>query len=316
MPNQKVLYISPLPQRSNPSIDCIALGLQIGCLDAGLDFHVLFDDLRKESQHESLPRGFTAAMAAKVDAIIYYSIDPHAGRQVVEQARNSKIPVFSICRPNYPVNAALVYPGFNQGLFMMNYLTSLLPAGSMIGIIGGPKSVSDSEEVAGLVYGLKHSECILVNDPEVEKFSNLSDNREGAHRPVAALMSEFPKLDGVVPYNDETMLGVVEYHSRRGLPITMKMVSRNGSPAAVLAVREGKTTGTWDIDPPRIGKSVAALVARHLSGMEIYDDYVAMAPAGRMITRASIDSWQPWESRLGARGPRLTDCWSLAQPLD
>ena len=294
---KKVLFVSPLPEKSNPAIDHIIFGLQDGCTDSLLDLHVVFDDFRKRKPSNSLPVLIDAAIAASYDAVVFYVVDPDAGGDATTRARLAGISVFSIARPNFSVNASLNYPGFNQGVFMMTFLTSLLPPGSQIGIIGGPNAVTDSEEVAGLVFAAKRSKCQLVNDPFDQRYSNLTDNAQGAEGPARRLLEEFPKIAGLAPYNDESMLGAMKSIAELGFG-PMKMVSRNGSPAAVRAIREGKTSATWDLDPPGVGNALALLIASHLSGAEKFDDYAAMAPAGRLITSRNLDSWQPWEQRV------------------
>jgi ABC-type sugar transport system substrate-binding protein len=263
-----------------------------------MDLCVIFDDARTHSPKESLPRHIDAAVAARVDAIIFYVVDPDAALMNVRAAREAGIAVFSIARPTYPVNASLSYPGFSQGVFMMDYLTSLLPAGSVIGIIGGPRALTDAEEVAGLVFSVRRSRCCLVNDPHLSEYSNLTDNVDGAWAPAKLLLERFPDVKGLAPYNDETMLGTIDYLDVIGRTGEIKIVSRNGTPEAVNAVRAGKTTGTWDLDPPGVGKSIARLVIDHLRGSALYDDFAAMSPAGRMITAANLQSWQPWERRV------------------
>jgi ABC-type sugar transport system substrate-binding protein len=293
-----VLYVSPLPFGSNPAVDSITAGLQFALQNDSMKLRVVFDDVRTTKPADSLPKHLSGAITSKVDAIIFYVVDPEAGRSEVKAARAAGIPVFSIARPRFPVNASLSYPGFNQGVFMMDYLSSLLPAGSGVGVIGGPHALTDSEEVAGLVFSAQRSHCKLVNDPLLPEYSNLTDNVSGARAPAKLLLERYPDVKGLAPYNDETMLGLVEYLSEIGRTGELKIVSRNGTPAAVQAIREGKTTGTWDLDPPSVGMRIAALASEHLRGAQLYDDFAAMSSAGRMITIENLHTWRPWEERV------------------
>ena len=300
MTAKRVLYINPIPPGSNPAIDSIARGMYDAFRGASMDLTMVVDDVRSVSPAESLPNRVRAAAGARVDAIIFYVVDPQAGAEAVREAREAGVAVFSIARPRYPVNASLSYPGFNQGVFMMDYLTSQLPAGSAVGIIGGPQALTDSEEVAGLVYSVQRSHCRLVNDPFLPEYSNLTDNRAGARAPAKLLLERFPDIAGLAPYNDETMLGTVSYLKEIGRCGQLKMVSRNGTPDAVQAVWEGSTTATWDLDPPAVGRSIAELVIQHLQGTKSYDDYAAMSAAGRLITVANMATWRPWEERVSS----------------
>jgi ABC-type sugar transport system substrate-binding protein len=80
------------------------------------------------------------------------------------------------------------------------------------------------------------------------------------------------------------MLGAVEALREAGRLGEVKMVSRNGTPAAVKLVRSGVHHGTWDIDPPGIGQTVADLVVRQIAGHEDLDGLCVSSPIGRMIT--------------------------------
>ena len=138
----------------------------------------------------------------------------------------------------------------------------------------------------------------LLNDPALPEYANLTDDRAGARAPARTLLERHPEVQGIAPYNDETMLGLLDHLDEIGRTGQYKIVSRNGSPAAVEAVRKGRTTGTWDLDAPGVGRHAAELVIRHLQGAQHYEDHAAMLAAGRLITRANVDTWVPWEERV------------------
>jgi len=296
--NQRVLYINPLPLDANPAIDAIAYGLQHVLHAAGIELRVIFADFRERGVHRHCQEAIEAGVAAKVAAIVLYVLDPSAFREPVAQARAAGIPVFTFVRPHYPVDASVIYPNFNHGVFMAEYLLSLLPAGSGVCVIGGPNTVDDAEEVAGLVFGLKRSNCKLLNDPENPRYCNLLDAAAGAREPTLQLLAELPRIDGLVPYNDETMLGALQCLEEAGRVKEMKIISRNGSPAAVQAVREGRIAGTWDLDASGIGTTLGEVMVRHLKGGEQFEEFVTMSPVGQMITLANLDRWRPWAERV------------------
>jgi ABC-type sugar transport system substrate-binding protein len=239
-----------------------------------------------------------AGTAAHVDAIVIYVITPSAFHDPVAKARAAGIPVFTFVRPHYPVNASVIYPNFNQGVFMAEHLTSLLAAGSGVAVIGGPHSVDDTEEVAGLIFALNQSHCALLNDPTQPQYCNLSDIAAGAREPMSRLLAEFPRIHGLIPYNDETMHGALVCLEEVGRAHEMKIVCRNGSPGAVEAVRQGKIVGTWDLDASGIGTTLGEVVVRHLTNREQYEEFLVMSPVGRMITLANLHTWRPWSERV------------------
>jgi ABC-type sugar transport system substrate-binding protein len=298
--SKQVLYVNPIQLDANPAIDALAYGLQHALHAADIQMSVLFADFREPGYRKRYAAAIEAGIDAQVDGIVMYALDPTTFGDVVAKARAAGIPVFSFVRPHYPVNASVVYPNFNHGVFMAEYLASLLPPDSGIGVIGGPETVDDAEEVAGLVYTLKRSHCRLLNDPEDQQFCNVQDVSAGARAPTLRLLESFPRsqIHGLIPYNDETMFGCVQVLEETGQLGDLKIVSRNGSPQAVEAVRAGKTAGTWDLDASGIGTTLGALVVRHLVGGEVLEDYMTMSPVGRMITQENIDRWRPWSERV------------------
>ncbi len=294
----RVLYINPLALGGNPAIDAIAYGLQHTLHAAEIELHVSFADFTASDYRRQYEDAIAAGIAARVDAIVIYVITPSAFREPVAKARAAGIPVFTFVRPHYPVNASVIYPNFNQGVFMAEHLTSLLTKGSGVAVIGGPHSVDDAEEVAGVVLALHQSHCELLNDPTQSQYCNLTDIAGGAREPMLRLIAEFPRIDGLIPYNDETMHGALACLEEKGRAQETKIVCRNGSPDAVEAVRQGKIAGTWDLDASGIGTTLGEVIVRCLTKQEQYEEFLVMSPVGRMITLANIHTWRPWSERV------------------
>src|SRR5262245_37343189 len=294
----RVLYVSPLAPHGNPAIDAIAYGLQHVLHAAEIQLCVLFADFTAPDYRRQYEDAIAAGIAARVDAVVIYVINPSAFRESVAKVRAAGIPVFSFVRPHYPVNASVIYPNFNQGVFMAEHLTSLLTAGSGVAVIGGPHSVDDAEEVAGLVFVVNQSHCQLLNDPTQSQYCNLSDIAAGAREPMSRLLAEFPRIHGLIPYNDETMHGALACLEEAGRAKEMKIVCRNGSPGAVEAVRQGKIVGTWDLDASGIGTTLGEGIVRQLTHREQYEEFLVMSPVGRMITLANLHTWRPWSERV------------------
>jgi ABC-type sugar transport system substrate-binding protein len=207
------------------------------------------------------------------------------------------VPVVSLERPRFTVDASVVYPNFNHGVYMAEYLATLVPAGARVAVVGGPDVVDDIELLAGLRHGLEISGLTRVNDPEDPRYKNTTDVASGGREKTANLLADFASLDALIPFNDETLLGAVEALRDAGRLGEVKMVSRNGTPAAVELVRAGIHHGTWDIDPPGIGQTVADLAIRVARSEEL-DGLCLSSPIGRMITPERAAAWVPWQERI------------------
>jgi ABC-type sugar transport system substrate-binding protein len=196
------------------------------------------------------------------------------------------------------VDACVVYPNFNQGVYMAEYLATLLPPAARVGLIGGPEVVDDIELMLGIQHGLKTGGLTLVNDPEDERYKNVSDVAEGGYEKASNLLRDFPELDGLIPYNDETLHGTVRALRDAGRLGEVVMVSRNGTPKAVQLVLDGIHHGTWDLDIPGIGQLAADLVVRRLIDGEKFDGLLVGSAIGSMIGPEQAATWIPWHERI------------------
>jgi ABC-type sugar transport system substrate-binding protein len=292
-----VLYVNPMDYGTNPGVDAIAHGLQHRLAAAGLELRVVFADFARPDWTDVAARAVDGAVARSFAAIVVYVLDPLEPAAAVARARAAGVPVFTFERPRFPVDGSLVYPNFNQGVYMAEHLAGLLPRGASVAVIGGPRIIDDDELVAGIVHGVDHSGLRRLNDPTEARHRNETDLRPGGREVALRVLAEFPNLDGLVPFNDETMLGTLDALAetgRAGVPL----VSRNGTPAAVEAVRQGSSRGTWDIDAPGIGAAAGDLVAEHLVEGPTPGGVLRLGPIGHMVDREALPHWRPWSERV------------------
>jgi ABC-type sugar transport system substrate-binding protein len=294
----RVLYVNVLPYGAHPGIDAIAHGLDHRLKQSGIELRTLTVDVRKSTWAEEQAQAIQRGIEAQVDGIVVYVLDPMQPAQAVAAAQRQGIPVFTFERPRYPVTASLVYPNFNHGVYMAEHLAALLLPQAKVAVIGGPEVIDDIELVLGIVHGVQRSGLTLVNDPFVNRYRNREDVREGGREAARRVLADFRYLDGLVPFNDETMLGTLDAIQEARREGEMKLVSRNGSPKAVEAVVAGRSHGTWDIEIPEIGAAVGELVAKVLVKGEKLAGALSIAPIGRMITAENAHTYQPWSVRV------------------
>jgi ABC-type sugar transport system substrate-binding protein len=282
---------------TNPGVDAIAHGLQHRLGSAGLELRVVFNDFARADWRDRAATTIDAAIAAEFRAVIVYVLDPVEPAAAVARARKAGIKVFTFERPRFGVEGSLVYPNFNQGTYMAEHLADRLQPGAAVAVVGGPKIIDDDELVTGIVNGLDRSGLNRVNDPTEDKYRNQTDLRPGGRESALRILAEFPHLDGMVPFNDETMLGTLDALAETGRE-SIKVVSRNGTPKAVDAVRAGRSQGTWDIDAPGIGAALGDMVVRHFETSVRDGGDLAVGPIGRMIDSSNVGGWRPWSKRI------------------
>jgi ABC-type sugar transport system substrate-binding protein len=293
----RVLYVSPMRYGANAAVDAIGHGLEARLAENGVELRVAYADFASPGWRAEAGRAVTAGADAGFDAIVIWVADPATPAEAVAYARGKRVPVVSLERPRFGVDASVVYPNFNHGVYMAEHLASLLRPGARVAVVGGPDVVDDIELLLGISHGLSSAGLVTVNDPADPRYKNTSDVASGGKEKTANLLADFDHLDGLVPFNDETLLGAVEALREAGRLGEVAMVSRNGSPAAVELVRAGIHGGTWDIDPPGIGQAVGGLALRAMAG-EHLDGLCVSSPIGRMITPARAASWVPWPDQI------------------
>jgi ABC-type sugar transport system substrate-binding protein len=294
----RVLYVSPMAYGANAAVDAVGHGLESRLAERAIDMRVAYADFADPDWHALADRAVRAGADAGYDAIVVWVIDPDVPGAAVGYARGRGVPVVSMERPRFAVDGSVVYPNFNHGVYMAEHLATLVPPGARVAVVGGPDVVDDIELMAGLLHGIKLSGLTRVNDPEDPRYKNTTDVASGGKEKTANLLADFGQLDALIPFNDETMLGAVEALREAGRLGEVKMVSRNGTPAAVELVRSGVHHGTWDIDPPGIGQTVAGLVVRLIADHEDLDGLCVASPIGRMITPERAAAWVPWQQRI------------------
>jgi ABC-type sugar transport system substrate-binding protein len=294
----RVLYLNPMEYGRNPGVDAIAHGLHHRLARDGVELVVEFTDFGRPDWLQAQEAAVHAGLNAGVAGIVLYVLDPAQPASLAAEARERGLAVVTFERPRYPVNGSLVYPNFNQGVYLADELAKALAPGAPVAVIGGPKIVDDEELLAGIVHGVVHSGLELVNDATLDRYRNQTDVRDGGRETALRVLADHPRLEGLIPFNDETMLGTLDALDETGRAGEMLLVSRNGTPNAVQAVKEGRALGTWDIDCPAIGAAVGDLMVRALADRGAMEGELAIGPIGRMITAADLDGWAPWSERV------------------
>lgn len=300
--NTTVGFVPCLPPGLHPGMDALAEGLHRSLAAADMTLDIEPGDLRLAHPVAGQAKAIEALVRRGVSAVVLFCVSMTEPRRAVEQARRQGVRVVTIHHTAAAVDATLVVPNFAHGVILANALAQALNERTMpprLAMVGPPDILDDLELTAGVIFGLQQHGHRLVNDPYAPVYRNLHDVAGQGVAAVERLLNDAADLDGLVVFNDETMLDAIEPLRVRGLLGTLPVVSRNGSPAIVEAVRRGDVLATFDYHLPEIGISAGRLVQRVLEGA-VVPRHLESAPVGRLITRETAGDYRPWSDRWDA----------------
>src|SRR5258708_6109886 len=134
----RALYVSPMRYGANAAVDAIGHGLQSRLAGRDIELRVSYADFASENWRSAADKVVRAGADAGYDAIIIWVIDPAVPADAVGYARSRGIPVVSLERPQFGVDGSVVYPNFNHGVYMAQYLATLVDPGARVAVVGGP----------------------------------------------------------------------------------------------------------------------------------------------------------------------------------
>ena len=169
---------------------------------------------------------------------------------------------------------------------------SLLPrlrADAHVAIIDGhPGSITTPQRRRGF-------EQALAQHPGMQLVDVVSGDYQHAPGRQAALtlLSRHPRLDAILAANDLMAMGALEAFAETGRH--MPMVSINGTPDAISAVRAGVLAATASFNTHRFGCLAVEMALRHLRGQRV-PHRLDLAPD--IIDAANAAEWDcPYEQR-------------------
>ena len=105
---------------------------------------------------------------------------------------------------------------------------------------------------------------------------------------MEALLDKHPTLDAVFAVNDPSALGAIAALEAAGKAAAVAVVSVDGSPEGIAAVKAGKLTATSAQFPREIGRIAAQRVYEHLQGRPVEKDIKVPV---ELITRDNVDAF-------------------------
>jgi ribose transport system substrate-binding protein len=172
-------------------------------------------------------------------------------------------------------------------------------AGEIVILEGVPAAVTSQERMRGFRDAVRAAPGIRVAASRAADYQ-----QETARRVMAGLLSESPRMDGILCANDVMALGAIEALEAAGRRVPL--VGVNAIPEAVAAIKRGALLATVDFDALKIASIATEAAIRHLRGERVPAEIIL--PVG--IVNAT--NYQPWDRPLEEReSPRWEDVVSF-----
>lgn len=166
---------------------------------------------------------------------------------------------------------------------------SRLSSGAKVAIVDGhPDSITTPKRHQGFLEA-------LAGFPQVELVESVAGNFQSAPARVAALglLARHPRLDALLVANDLMAMGVLRALEESGR--SLQMVSVNGTPDAVAAIRQGRLVASASFNTLGFGCVAAEAAARFLRGEPLPRRIVLPA---EIIDETNCAQWdKPYEAR-------------------
>jgi ribose transport system substrate-binding protein len=291
--NCKIGYQNPLAANESLQVMQKAAIAQAKALKCKLI--VLDDALSPDKQVSNMQQ----LLAQKVNAIVFYPLDPKATTPILAQAKKAGVPVVAIDsnfgNPKSPVTpgiSAQVWQGRDEMAFLQATALAKVKPGAKVGLIGigAPVPALKYTNAREKFYATKLGLSVLGSE------DNGTDDVTGGEKAGNALIQRYSDMDAVIAYNDPSGVGAVVAAKAAGKTLTV--IGLNGTSDGIQAVKDGRFAATVQGDSPGVGietvKAAYALAAK----MPLKTKLVILTP--HIVTKANINTIPSWDAEIKA----------------
>lgn len=161
-------------------------------------------------------------------------------------------------------------------------------SGKVVVIDGHPNSTTTPDRHAGFLKAAADYPGIEILDMQTGEYQTAP-----AHDVMRTLLARHPQIDGIVSANDLMSVGIIAAMKETGRKIPL--VSINGTPDAIAAIKAGDMLSTTEFSTLGFGAVAAEAALRHIAGKPVPSEI--MLPT-QIIDADNIDAWdKPYEER-------------------
>jgi ribose transport system substrate-binding protein len=235
-------------------------------------------------------------IARKVDAIITVPLDPKALDPVLRRAKEANIPTIAIEATQDPADSGQFTSQMWSRRDEIGYLqakaaAALLGPGGKYAQIGfaipvpANESVIASQKKWGDEFGIT----------SLGRADNASDDIAGGDKAMTELLSQYPDMQGVIGYNEESVVGAAAAARAQGKR-DLVFVGANGGSVGIDAVRDGKINATVQMQMVDMGRCGVWGGYDAAEGKTMPPTVKIAAP--KLITKENVDQVPTWDEQL------------------
>lgn len=238
-------------------------------------------------------------LAQKVNAIIFYPLDPKAVNPVLAQAKKQGVPVVAE-DAGFGDPKAKGIPGVSAGVWQARDIQAYLQVqalrkakpGAKVGLIGIGAPVPALKYLAARqAFYAKKAGLTVVGVQD-----NATDDVTGGQKAGNALVQRYPNMDAVIGYNDPSAIGAVIAARSVGKKLTV--VGLNGTSDGLAAVKDGRLVATVRSESVSIGQELVRGAYLLVTKQKLPAKVVVVRP--NVVTKANVNKLPSWDAQLKA----------------
>ena len=253
--DEALIFGIPSPLASEPGEHNINLGITCYADQTGGEVITLDSELDVNQQITD----FDSLLAQGADVLPFLPLDPNAFEGPFERAAEAGAVVVELYNPASTAPGAVYENSRGAGEDAVVLVAEAFPDGANALVIGGPPIPAVLERTGGFADNAEANGITVVGQAD-----NLNDNVNDARTLVDDLLTQYPDVDVVFGFNDNSAIGAGLAAESRGLDLMIFGI--NGTPEGIEAVLNGTITATYDADQWGMGFQAAEIGARILAG--------------------------------------------------
>lgn len=211
----------------------------------------------------------TELLQQKPSAIFINPVNWEGIRSTLIEAKQKNVPVIIVDAPVSDPDLVLCQvasDNFEAGRLACEALAKVVPDAGIV-ILHLSLNRACIERVEGFQAEMKKHPGMKILDTQEGR-----GRAEGSRPVMSELLERFPEMDAAFPVNDPSALGAIAAIEAAGRAGRVTVVSVDGSPEGIAAIRAGRLQASCAQNPREIGRIAAEKAYEHLAGKPVAKD--------------------------------------------